>query len=111
MSSYLDFVIEKKDKDGKWKYSMKSSYDEDEAIVNPYILRDTFQFYLDVNNVTKFDDFETEIIMSEKFQEYYKDYFLLIIALRENDQIFFGNFQSFFHQDKKNCDHEVFHLV
>lgn len=74
MSSYLDFVIEKKDKDGKWKYSMKSSYNEDEAIVNPYILRDTFQFYLDVNNVTKFDDFETEIIMSEKFPEYYKDY-------------------------------------
>ena len=74
MSSYLDFVIEKKDEDGKWKLSMKSSYDEDEAIVNPYILRDIFQFYLDIDNVIKFDDFETEIAMSEKFPEYYKDY-------------------------------------
>ena len=74
MSSYLDFVIEKKDEDGKWKFSMKSSYDEDEAIVNPYILRDIFQFYLDIDNVIKFDDFETEIAMSEKFPEYYKDY-------------------------------------
>lgn len=74
MSSYLDFVIEKKDEDGKWKLSMKSSYDEDKAIINPYILRDIFQFYLDKDNVIKFDDFETEIAMSEKFPEYYKDY-------------------------------------
>lgn len=75
MSSYLDFVIEKKDNDGKWKYSMESSYDEDEAIVNPYILKDIFQFDLfDGDSITKFDDFETEIAMSEKFPEYYKDY-------------------------------------
>lgn len=74
MSSYLDFVIEKKDKDGKWRFFTKSSY-EDEAIVNPYILRDVFQYNLtNVENILDFDDSKTEIIMSEKFPEYYKDY-------------------------------------